>query len=155
MTTSDELSPGEHVYMTADSQATFRKLVIYQMGDVNMDGAVNSRDVTMIKQYTVKMITLTAVQMVYADVYVDGIVNSRDAVLITQSVVRMPVKLGDRINVSFVYKNTTIIRTVHSGKTLTTIPTPTTGYRWSESKNSYKAPVYTKLSGEKTYYLVK
>ncbi len=68
----------------------------YKMGDVNMDGAVNTRDVVLVKQSIVGMIDLTDEQKAYADVYDDGTntVNTRDVVLMLQHIVGMDVELG-------------------------------------------------------------
>lgn len=74
----------------------------YQMGDVNGDGKINSRDALMIKQYVVKMITFTEEQLIYANVYYDvnsdgtPKINSRDAMLLQQFIVKMDVTLGGR-----------------------------------------------------------
>lgn len=76
--------------------------ITYQMGDVNGDGKVNSRDALMIKQFVVKMIELTEEQKVYANVYYDvdsdgnPNINSRDAMLLQQFIVKMDVTLGGR-----------------------------------------------------------
>ena len=75
----------------------------YKMGDANMDGAVNTRDVVLIKQSIVGMKTLTEEQKYYADVYDDGTgtVNTRDAVLILQHIVGMDVVLDARATITF------------------------------------------------------
>ena len=68
----------------------------YEMGDANMDGDVNTRDVVLIKQSIVGMAELSDKQKYYADAYDDGtgIINARDVVLILQYIVGMDVKLG-------------------------------------------------------------
>ena len=155
LTTSDELASGSFDFISSSAESSFPQMTIYRMGDVNMDGNVNSRDVTMIKQYTVRMITLTDAQLVYANVYVDTAVNSRDAMLIMQKVVRMEVNLGDRVNVTFVEGENETVRTVHKGSTLETVPAVADGYAWSESNTVYLAPVYADITADKKYYLVK
>lgn len=68
----------------------------YKMGDVNMDGAVNTRDVVLVKQSIVGMTELTDEQKAYADVYDDGTntINTRDVVLILQYIVGVVEELG-------------------------------------------------------------
>ncbi len=68
--------------------------VEYSMGDANLDGNVNTRDVVLIKQSIVGLTELTDKQKVFADVYADGQINTRDVVLIQQSIVGMDVDLG-------------------------------------------------------------
>ena len=66
----------------------------YSMGDANLDGNVNTRDVVLIKQSIVGLTELNDKQKVFADVYADGQINTRDVVLIQQSIVGMDVDLG-------------------------------------------------------------
>ncbi len=88
--------------------ADFGTMDIYQYGDANLDGKVQSRDVTLLKQYIVKTKTLSPLAKIYANAYVDyeedgktPKVNSRDAGMIQQKVVRMDVNLGNRVSVTF------------------------------------------------------
>ena len=67
----------------------------YKMGDANLDGTVNTRDVVLIKQSIVGIAELTNEQKVFADTYADGVVNTRDVVLIQQYIVGMNVDLGE------------------------------------------------------------
>ena len=66
----------------------------YTMGDANLDGNVNTRDVVLIKQSIVGITELTDKQKLFADTYKDGVINTRDVVLIQQSIVGMEVDLG-------------------------------------------------------------
>ena len=103
---ADDLKAGTHTFLFADESANmtgdFAPIVIYQMGDVNLDGNINSRDALMIKQYVVKMIELTDAQKVYANVYNDfdnkgnPLITSRDAMLLQQYIVMMDVTLDNR-----------------------------------------------------------
>ena len=68
--------------------------VEYAMGDVNLDGVVNTRDVVLIKQAIVGLTELEDRQKVFADVYADGVINTRDVVLVQQYIVGMDVDLG-------------------------------------------------------------
>jgi hypothetical protein len=106
--TAEDLTAGSYDFLFVDETefvtGEFAPILIYQFGDVNLDGNVNSRDVLMIKQYVVKMIELSDVQKVYANVYADldgegnPNINSRDALLLQQYVVKMDVVLGEKKN---------------------------------------------------------
>ncbi len=76
--------------VTAEEQTPIE----YSMGDANLDGNVNTRDVVLIKQSIVGLAELTDKQKVFADVYADGQINTRDVVLIQQYIVGMEVDLG-------------------------------------------------------------
>jgi DNA-binding FrmR family transcriptional regulator len=69
--TFEYLNTGSYTLLSVDENSKplceFTDLAIYQMGDVNMDGNINSRDVLMIKQSVVRMIELTGVQKMLAD----------------------------------------------------------------------------------------
>ena len=154
---SDFLTVGEHAFLSTveDTEATFAPIVIYEMGDANMDGKVNSRDVVLIKQHIVKMITLTDVQLAYANVYVDENLNSRDAVLIQQSIVKMPVELGDRKDVTFVTETGEKSYTVREGEDFAAVPEAPEGYVWSANETAYVAPAFTAITADVKFYLVK
>ncbi len=78
----------------------FSALTICQMGDVNMDGFVNTIDAAMVQMYTVGKIGLTDIQKIYANVNgdynVDGTVkiNNIDAAMIQQYAVKKLEMLG-------------------------------------------------------------
>ena len=101
--TDDDLTAGTYNFLFADASedvtGDFAQMVIYQLGDVNMDGVINSRDALMMKQAVVMMIELTDVQKAYADVYVDGNgdINSRDVMLLQQFIVHLDVVLGGKV----------------------------------------------------------
>ena len=57
---------------------------LYQLGDINEDGQVNSRDAKLALQYYVGKTKLTENQKLAGDVNKDGEINSRDAKLILQ-----------------------------------------------------------------------
>lgn len=65
----------------------------YVLGDVNMDGAIDSRDALLILQYSVDPVThpLNQTQMLAANVNKDNAINSRDALLVLQKSVGMEV----------------------------------------------------------------
>ena len=173
-TTGEYLCSGSYALLSVDENSAelceFTDLVIYEMGDVNLDGKINSRDATMIKQYVVKMIELTDVQKVYANVYVDTdkngapLVSSRDAVLIQQYIVKMDVQLGDRVNITFSFETeegedqpdtkekTYSVCTDHI---FTAIPEAPSGYVWSESQTEAVVPDFSAIKEDKKYYLIK
>ena len=125
-----------------------------------MDGKISAKDVMLIKQYVVKMIEFTDVQKAYANTYVDydsngdDNVSSRDALLIQQSIVKMDVTLGDRVEITFVYDEEEVKRSVHKGEDLKIVPVETEGASWSESATEYVAPNFYVITEEKRYYLV-
>ena len=69
-------------------------------GDVNADGNVDLSDLTMMSQYTLKDIELTANQIKCADVNADDEVNLQDLALLKQYVMNDDVKLGVSENIS-------------------------------------------------------
>ena len=160
--TSDHLAEGEHFYLAAREDegvtAEFAPIKIYEMGDVNLDGAINSRDVMMIKQYVVKMVELNAAQMVYANVYADEnadgmpLINSRDAVLLQQFVVKMDVALGDRVTVTFVEGEEETVYTVREGEAMTLVPEATDGCVWSLDRESYIVPDFKAIVADMICY---
>ena len=97
---------GEHKAAAGESNCAYCGKFIqnaYEIGDVNGDGKINSRDALMIKQYVVKMIELTEDQKMRANVYCDfdsegnPNITSRDAMLLQQFIVKMDVTLGGKV----------------------------------------------------------
>ena len=84
-----------------------------------------------------------------------------DAVILQQYVVRMEVELGNRNEVEFVVDNSTegaeesVKYSVAEGEDIIRVPEAQDGYAWSESETAYVAPVYTGISENKKYYLIK
>ena len=159
------LASGEHDFLFANGDegvtAVFSPIVIYEMGDVNLDGSISARDVMMIKQHIVKMIQLTDVQKAYANVFVDEdasgnpLISSRDTLLLQQFVVKMPVTLGDRLTLRFVYANEEAVYSIRAGEELTMIPNAGEGYRWSLSENEYIAPDFSAVTADTVYYAIR
>ncbi|MCH5304471.1 MAG: dockerin type I repeat-containing protein, partial [Ruminococcus sp.] len=58
----------------------------YKMGDVNMDGAVDIRDATLIQQYLADLETLSDIQLYLADVDGEPGVSVKDATYIMQGI---------------------------------------------------------------------
>ena len=164
--TSDYLASGSYTFLTPGENqlviTDFYDLVIYEIGDVNMDGKVSAKDVMLIKQHSVKMIELTEVQKAYANTFVDydsnggDNVSARDALLIQQVIVKMDVTLGDRVEVTFVYDDDNEVeRSVHRGEDLLVVPVEPEDMSWSESSTEYIEPDFSAITEEKRYYLVR
>ena len=54
----------------------------YELGDVNGDGKINTRDAVMILKYSARLIGLDETQQMRADTNGDGKINTRDVVLV-------------------------------------------------------------------------
>ncbi len=157
---SEFLTGGEHSFLSLEesetASAAFAPLVIYKMGDVNLDGEVDTIDALLIQQHVVGIRTLSPVALAYADTFVDGATDTVDALRVQQCVVGMDVTLGNRVSVSFVYENEEEKSfTVEHGDDLTAVPEAPEGYAWSEDKTAYAAPSFTKVVTDRKYYLVK
>jgi hypothetical protein len=109
----------------------------------------------LIKQHVVSLVTLSEVQLAYADTKADGKVNSIDAMTIQQKVVGMDVTLGNRVEVVFVTETEETVYTVEIGNDFTDVPETPDGYVWSADVASYEPPVFTAITNDKVYYLVK
>jgi len=105
-TTAKALASGTYSFLSAvgsNMTGEFSSFAIYEYGDVNLDGVIGEDDLLLIKQYVVKALELSEIQLIYANVYADYSANgkaritSRDAVLLQQSLVNMDVTLGKPI----------------------------------------------------------
>ena len=94
---NEGIEAGEYSIFTLASEDNLTNaldsLVIYQDGDVNGDGVVNTRDLAILRQYVVGKIELTDAQLYYANFYkdteLDGApkINTRDIALLQQFIV--------------------------------------------------------------------
>lgn len=92
--TKKDVQFGSYSFLSAVSDDNisqgFEQLTIYRMGDVNMDGYVNTVDAAMVQQYAVRRLELTEAQRIYANVNGDynedgsARINTLDATLIQQ-----------------------------------------------------------------------
>lgn len=141
------------------------KLVIYQSGDADLNGQVQARDVTRIKQHVVNITKLNEEALPYANANVDFLedgspkINSRDAVLIQQKIVKMDVTLGGRSTVTFLDKDGKVydVKSVKNGSALTSLPSVPVvdGYEsgsWSSVGDSLVAPDFSNVSGDMTIH---
>ncbi len=118
-TVSQYLSAGTHEYISyecADTlTAALNTVTVYQMGDVNLDGEVNTADATLIQAYVTGMTNLSDLQMIYANVNGDKLsdgtekVNTLDAAMIQWYYTGKTTSLGNRITVTFVETSTMVI----------------------------------------------
>lgn len=121
----DNLAPGTYdlVYKNGTPAVA---LCVRELGDVNADGKINTRDVVLLKQSVVGMATLTDTQKKYADALDDGTgkVNTMDAVKILQFIVGMTPAVDARPTVSFFDENGGLYAafTVPSGGDFTALP---------------------------------
>lgn len=148
--------------------AEFGTMNIYQYGDANLDGKVQSRDVTYLKQYIVKMRDLSATSRIYANAYVDyeedgktPKINSRDAGMIQQKVVRMDVNLGNRVSVIFYDADGDFYakKSIPAGSELKNIPElpftqGITDGLWSLSADAEKPADFSSVKSDMNVYFV-
>lgn len=66
----------------ADAQKWYLEKADYKSGDVNMDGYINTEDITYLQNYLVDNESLSGVQLYLADFNQDGVININDATAI-------------------------------------------------------------------------
>ena len=98
------ITTGNYTFLSLSSEdlieSDFQKVKIYDVGDLNGDGKVNTRDLAMLRQYVVGMIMLDDAQLVYANIYKDfdannnPKVNTRDIGILQQYIVGLVEKIG-------------------------------------------------------------
>ena len=146
----------------------FTALNIYQYGDTDLNGTVQSKDVTYLKQHIVKMRDLSEVSKSFSNAYMDfsedGVtpkLNSRDAMLIQQKVVKMDVNLGDRVTVTFYNADGTVYtkKSIKAGGSVTNIPAvpEITGYiggQWSSEKEEAAEVSFENVTSDLDVYVV-
>ena len=140
-------------------ECDFSALNIYGSGDVDLNGNVEIRDVTRLRQYLAKIVTLTDYQLRMADAYYDEDVNVRDAVYIQQKLAEFDVQLGGRANIRFYDADGNLYATksVVVGGELTKVPAvpERTGYSngmWSTSAIEAAEPDLTSISKDVNLY---
>ena len=183
---SEDISEGDYEFISLDSTGTnnassetdsgdatdykiksdFKNMTIYQYGDADLNGKVQSRDVTYIKQYVVKLRELSDTSKIYSNAYMDfeedevtPKINSRDAGIIQQKVVKMDVTLGNRANVTFYDQDGEfyVKKSVKCGSALNNIPDlpELTGYKeakWSLSPEEYVKADFSKITSDMEVY---
>ena len=140
-------------------ECDFSALNIYGSGDVDLNGNVEIRDVTRLRQYLARLVTLTDYQLRMADAYYDEDVNVRDAVYIQQKLAEFNVQLGSRANIRFYRADGTLYTTksVVLGSDLTKVPAvPAVAGQgegsWSLSADELTAVDFSAVSGDMNVY---
>lgn len=160
--TSDYAPIGESKFIEIVSEdkltSNVGKLTIYQMGDVNMDGRVNTVDAAMIQRYAVKKLELDDIQKVYAnvngDLNADGSpkVNTIDAAMVQRFAVKKINELGNRITINFVDGEEIVSLTLVKGNELNYEPAD--GYAWSLAADQFISVDFTTLTSDTTVYMI-
>ena len=151
----------EDVAVTTD----FASLVLYEMGDVNLDQSVTVRDVSLLKRHLSYLPTtpeLTAFHLRIADAERDDKVNMRDVARIMRRCAYYTDDIyGDRINIYFYDAdgNQYAVKSVLFGGDLTKLPAVPVrenyeGGQWSASPDSYVEPVLTSIEKELKLYAI-
>ena len=105
-------------------ETEFAPLCIYHFGDVNQSGNVSIADVTYLRQHLAEIRTLSDYQLSLADAFYDGNVSIADAVRMQQYLANASVRLGNRVNITFLDKEGAVyrIKSVLFGDSLDNIP---------------------------------
>ena len=183
---NDDLAAGNYSFISLDSSETnnassetesgnandyklkqsFTDMTIYQYGDADLNGKIQSRDVTYLKQYVVKLRDLSDISKIYSNAYLDfeddgttPKINSRDAGIIQQKVVKMDVTLGNRVNVTFYDKEGQVYasKSIKKGSALNNIPDMPVlqgyeEYKWSLDPNNYVEVDFTTINSDTDVY---
>lgn len=183
---TDDLAGGKYDFITIDTSGKniassntasgdstehklspiFTTLDIYQYGDADLDGDINSRDITYVKQVVVGEREISDISRKYSNAYMDfeedGVtpkISTRDAALIQQKVVKMDVNLGDRSTITFYDKDGEIYteKSIKSETALSNIPSvpDIKGYgeaHWSLSPDELIEVDFAKISKDTEIY---
>ena len=175
-----DLAPGDYDFISLDSKesnnasslsengsstnyklkSSFSDMNIYQYGDADLNGKIQAIDVSYIKQYVVKLRTMSELSKKFANAYLDfeedgktPKINTRDAGIIQQKGVRMKVTLGDRANLTFYDPDGNIYakKSVKIGSKWDNIPEipKIIGYedaKWSLKPDEYVAVDFSKIT---------
>ena len=144
-----------------DFACDFAKLVIYEMGDVDLNRDVNIADATYIRRHLAEFdgAILSDYKLTVADTFYDGIVDIADAACLQRHLAKYDVLYGDRVNVTFCDMNGEkyASKSVYYNGTLYKIPAvpAVDGYSngvWSLSRTEYVAPSFEDLTKDLTVY---
>lgn len=152
-------------YEDVTVSASIPALVLYEMGDVNLDQKVNTRDVSILKRHLTFLPTspaLTDFHLRIADAEKDGNVNMRDvARIMRRCAFYLDDVYGDRLNITFYNADGSqfAVKSVVYGGDLTRLPAVPTleNYeegRWSASPDSYVVPDLTDITTSLKLYAV-
>ena len=144
-----------------DFECDFAKLVVYEIGDVDLSTVVDIGDATYIRRHLAQFegSILTGFKLSLADTYSDGVVDIADAVCLQRHLARLDVIYGNRINVSFYGAdgNKYATKSVLFNGTLNSIPTVPDKEnfgvgKWSLSATEFVQPVFTELTKDLSVY---
>ncbi len=141
------------------------QIVIYEMGDVNLDQTVSTRDVSILKRHLTFLATSPTLEDFHlriADAEKDGTVNMRDvARIMRHCAYYLDDIYGDRVNISFydAEGNLCATRSVPYNTALTNLPAVPAmeNYeqgQWSANPDKYVAPVLTNINKPLDLYAV-
>lgn len=145
-----------------DFSCDFSKLVIYEMGDVDLSCSVDIGDATYIRRHLAQFdgAILSDFKLSLADTYSDGIVDIADAVCLQRHLAKLDVVYGNRVNITFFNADGTkyLTKSVLYNGTLSNIPVvPSTegmvGGVWSQSATEFIAPVYSNITEDIALYV--
>jgi len=157
-TVSQNAPFGQSVFMEAMSEdkivSGFEKLTVYQLGDVDMNGAITKEDALAVQRYAVKKQELDSVQTVYADVNGDGKVNTLDGAMILRFVGGSLSTLGNRITLTLHNGELTTVISLEIGSELEENHGAQEGFAWSFSPDEYQVVDFTDLTENTDIYLV-
>lgn len=147
---------------TIDFSCNFAKLIIYEMGDVDLSCSVDIGDATYIRRHLAQFdgAILSDFKLTLADTYTDGLVDIADSVCLQRHLAKMDVVYGNRVNITFYDGdgNKYATKSVYYDGTLTNIPAvpEKQGYIggvWSLSATEYKEPIYSNLTEDMSLYV--
>ena len=145
---------------TVDFSCDFAQLIIYEMGDVDLNCSVDIGDATYIRRHLAQLegSILTPFKLSLADTYTDGSVDIGDAVCLQRHLAQLNVLYGDRVHIEFYLPDGTkyTAKSVFYDGTLNkipSIPAEYEGYEWSLSSTEFVAPDYSNLTEDMKLYL--
>jgi len=144
-----------------DFACDFAKLVIYEMGDVDLSTSVDIGDVTYLRRHLAEIegAALTPFKLTLADTYYDNSVDIADAVCLQRHLAELKTTYGNRVNIVFYDAdgNKYATKSVLFGESLTNIPAAPAkegyiGPCWSASQTEYEEPSFENLEKDCRVY---
>lgn len=142
-------------------ETDFAQLNVYNFGDIDLNHKVSVADVTYLRQHLVYIRELSEYQLGLADTYYDTEVSIADAVRLQQYLADKTLRLGNRVNVTFMDKDGQVyrVRSAVIGSGLTSIPElpAYTGYHggvWSTDAAELVGTDFQNLEKSMTVYAI-
>lgn len=92
--TFDNCDVGYLTYSTTGNKQGSKCMIIvmdgkteFSLGDVNLDGSITVKDVTVLRYYLIGKTTLTTQQLSNADVYKDSVINTKDVTILRRYII--------------------------------------------------------------------